>query len=109
MYVCLQSEDIFLIMFESEYQEMKKRPLNVEWLMMDSVILLPPTGTPMTGIEFTKRLPCGEEERARRAIRVFLLVQELSLQLSGEPETQLPLSDYSACVQVDNVLGPQQQ
>lgn len=56
----LQSEDIFLIMFESEYQEMKKKPLNVERLMMDSVILLPPTGTPMTGIEFTKRLPCGE-------------------------------------------------
>uniref|UniRef100_A0A1B6EUJ7 Uncharacterized protein n=1 Tax=Cuerna arida TaxID=1464854 RepID=A0A1B6EUJ7_9HEMI len=99
-----KSEDIFLIMFESEYQEMKKRPLNVEWLMMDSVILLPPTGTPMTGIEFTKRLPCGEEERARRAIRVFLLVRELNLQLSGESETQLPLSDYSACVQVDNVL-----
>ena len=47
-------------MFEDEYHEMKKKPLNVEWLMMDSNILLPPTGTPMTGIEFTKRLPCGE-------------------------------------------------
>lgn len=47
-------------MFEDEYSEIKKRPLNVEWLMMDSNILLPPTGTPMTGIEFTKRLPCGE-------------------------------------------------
>lgn len=47
-------------MFEDEYSEVKKRPLNVEWLMMDSNILLPPTGTPMTGIEFTKRLPCGE-------------------------------------------------
>lgn len=56
----LQSEDIFLDMFEDEYSEIKKRPLNVEWLMMDSNILLPPTGTPMTGIEFTKRLPCGE-------------------------------------------------
>lgn len=47
-------------MFEDEYEEMKKRPLNVEWLMMDSNVLLPPTGTPMTGIEFTRRLPCGE-------------------------------------------------
>jgi len=26
-------------------------------------------GTPLTGIEFRKRLPCGEVERARRAIR----------------------------------------
>lgn len=56
----LQSEDIFLDMFEDEYSEIQKRPLKVEWLMMDSNILLPPTGTPMTGIEFSKRLPCGE-------------------------------------------------
>ena len=34
--------------------------LKVEYLLQDSSILLPPTGTPMTGIEFTKRLPCGE-------------------------------------------------
>lgn len=52
-------------MFEDEYSEIQKRPLNVEWLMMDSNILLPPTGTPMTGIEFSKRLPCGEVDRNR--------------------------------------------
>lgn len=52
-------------MFEDEYSEIQKRPLNVEWLMMDSNILLPPTGTPMTGIEFSKRLPCGEVCRNR--------------------------------------------
>lgn len=34
--------------------------------MMDSNLLLPPTGTPLSGIEFHKRLPCGEVERARR-------------------------------------------
>lgn len=39
---------------------MSKTSLNVEWLCMDSAILLPPTGTPLTGIAFTKRLPCGE-------------------------------------------------
>lgn len=47
-------------MFEDEYYDMKKRPLNVEWLMMDSNLLLQPTNTPMTGVEFCKRLPCGE-------------------------------------------------
>ena len=41
-------------------------PLNVEYLMMDASILLPPTGTPLTGIDFCKRLPCGEVERARK-------------------------------------------
>lgn len=99
-----KSEDIFLDMFEDEYSEIQKRPLNVEWLMMDSNILLPPTGTPMTGIEFTKRLPCGEVERARRAIRVFFLIRDLSLTLSMEPETQLPLTNPANCIQVDNVL-----
>lgn len=38
--------------------------------MMDSKLLLPPTGTPLSGIEFHKRLPCGEVERARR-VRIF--------------------------------------
>lgn len=51
---------MFLDMFEDEFHEMKKRPLNVERLTMDSNVLLPPTGTPLTGIEFSKRLPCGE-------------------------------------------------
>ncbi|KYQ47513.1 Protein CLEC16A [Trachymyrmex zeteki] len=99
-----KSEDIFLDMFEDEYSEIQKRPLNVEWLMMDSNILLPPTGTPMTGIEFSKRLPCGEVERARRAIRVFFLIRELSLILNMEMETQLPLTNPVNCVQVNNVL-----
>lgn len=117
-------------MFEDEYSEIKKRPLNVEWLMMDSNILLPPTGTPMTGIEFTKRLPCGEVstrkekyifsnkiqyimlkcanylqvERARRAIRVFFLIRELSLNLNIEEDNQLPLTNPANCVQINNVL-----
>ena len=53
-------------MFEDEYSEIQKKPLKVEWLMMDSNILLPPTGTPMTGIEFSKRLPCGEVRNFRK-------------------------------------------
>ncbi|EMP37317.1 Protein CLEC16A [Chelonia mydas] len=44
----------------------KIKPMNVEYLMMDASILLPPTGTPLTGIDFVKRLPCGDVERTRR-------------------------------------------
>lgn len=55
-----KSEDMFLELFEAEVNEIIKRPLQVDYLLQDSSILLPPTGTPMTGIEFTKRLPCGE-------------------------------------------------
>lgn len=40
--------------------------MNVEHLMMDASVLLPPTGTPLTGIDFVRRLPCGEVERARK-------------------------------------------
>ncbi|XP_060588288.1 protein CLEC16A-like isoform X2 [Ruditapes philippinarum] len=99
-----KSEEIFLDMFEDEYNEMKSRPLNVEYLTMDASILLPPTGTPLTGIDFNKRLPCGEVERARRAIRVFFLVRDLSLSLLQEEERQLPLTKDKDCVKIDNIL-----
>ena len=65
----MQSEEIFLDMFEDEYRESTLRPTRIDYVMSDASLLLPPTGTPLTGIDFTKRLPCGEVERARRAIR----------------------------------------
>lgn len=45
---------------------------------MDASILLPPTGTPLTGIDFVKRLPCGDVEKTRR--------------VSGTPEIHLQIS-----------------
>ncbi|KAF7266633.1 hypothetical protein GWI33_020130 [Rhynchophorus ferrugineus] len=99
-----KSEEIFLDMFEHEYCDMSKGSLNVEWLCMDSAILLPPTGTPMTGIDFIKRLPCGESEKARRAIRLFFLMRATLLTLSGDVETQLPLTNPQSCVQIDQAL-----
>ena len=42
------------------------KPLNVERLMMDASLLLPVTATPLTGIEFSKRLACGEGEHTQR-------------------------------------------
>ncbi|XP_050345845.1 protein CLEC16A homolog isoform X1 [Nymphalis io] len=97
-------DDIFLDMFEDEYCEMSKRPLNVEWLCMDAAILLPPTRTPMSGIAFEKRLPSGEMERARRAIRTFFLIRDLYLKLTGKPETQLPLANPAPFVPVGDTL-----
>lgn len=83
---------------------MMKSVLNVEFLCMDSTILLPPTGTPLTGIGFTRRLPCGEVEKARRAIRVFFYLRKMCQNVSGEIENLLPLSNPNKCIQVDNVL-----
>lgn len=80
------------------------KPMNVEYLMMDASILLPPTGTPLTGIDFVKRLPCGDVEKTRRAIRVFFMLRSLSLRLRGEPETQLPLTREEDLIKTDDVL-----
>ncbi|CAL1589014.1 unnamed protein product [Knipowitschia caucasica] len=99
-----KGEEIFLDMFEDEYRSMTSKPLNVEYLMMDASILLPPTGTPLTGIDFVKRLPCGDVEKTRRAIRVFFMLRLLSLQLQGEPETQLPLTRPEDLIKTDDVL-----
>ncbi|KAK7939871.1 hypothetical protein WMY93_003197 [Mugilogobius chulae] len=82
----------------------KSKPLNVEYLMMDASILLPPTGTPLTGIDFVKRLPCGDVEKTRRAIRVLFMLRSLSLHLQGEPETQLPLTRPEDLIKTDDVL-----
>lgn len=99
-----KGEDIFLDMFEDEYRSMMSKPLNVEYLMMDASILLPPTGTPLTGIDFVKRLPCGDVEKTRKAIRVFFMLRSLSLELQGEPETQLPLTRPEDLIKTDDVL-----
>ena len=40
--------------------------MNVEYVTMDALLLLPPTVTPLTGIDFIKRLPCGDSERTQR-------------------------------------------
>uniref|UniRef100_A0A8C5GK17 C-type lectin domain containing 16A n=1 Tax=Gouania willdenowi TaxID=441366 RepID=A0A8C5GK17_GOUWI len=99
-----KGEEIFLDMFEDEYRSMTSKPLNVEYLMMDASILLPPTVTPLTGIDFVKRLPCGDVEKTRRAIRVLFMLRSLSLQLQGEPETQLPLTRPEDLIKTDDVL-----
>ena len=90
-----------------------------------SFVLLPKV-TPLTGIDFTKRLPCGEVERARRSIRTFFRLRQLSLEIQNKPETKLtinapiqrlflpnhcslylsrlPLSSPDSCIQVQDVL-----
>ncbi|EDO48053.1 predicted protein, partial [Nematostella vectensis] len=99
-----KEDEMFLDMFEDEFRQMKSKPLNVEHLMMDATLLLPITGTPLTGIEFSKRLPCGEVEHTRRAIRVFLMMRELCLALMGRQETRLPLSKVEYSVHLEDVL-----
>ena len=39
-----------------------------------------------------------------QAIRVFFMLRSLSLQLRGEPETQLPLTREEDLIKTDDVL-----
>lgn len=74
-----KSEEIFLDMFEDEQERFQRRTLNIEYLLMDERLLLPSAGSTRNSTDFYRRLPCGEIERARRAISVFLLVRSISL------------------------------
>lgn len=106
-YFKTEDETIFLDIFEEEFCEMKKRKLNVEYLMMDANLLLPPnqlTSLMMNGIDLTRRLPCAADERTRYAVRVFLLIRDLSLVLRGEEEKQLPLTKETTFVKVDQLI-----
>lgn len=58
---------------------LQMKPLNIVHLMMDATLLLPITGTPLTGIEFSKRLPCGEVEHTRRVSTCHMVVRILTL------------------------------
>lgn len=98
------SEEIFLDLFEDEYNEVQKSNFNLEYLCMDATILLPPTGTPMTGINFTRRLPCGDVEKARRAIRAYLYLRNFSNKITEAEEKLLPLTKNDQLVQIENVL-----
>lgn len=51
---------MFLELFEDEYNEIHREKLNVQRLLSDSTLLLPPAHSPMTGIPLSKRLPCGD-------------------------------------------------
>lgn len=99
-----RADEVFLEMFECEYHQVMNKPINVQYVMMDASLLLPPTSTPLTGIEFNKRLPCGKEERARRAIRVFLLLRDLCLLIRNQPEDNLPLNKIENPVCQEDVL-----
>ena len=57
-------------MFEDEYRQVELYPLRIEYLLKDASMLFPPTTTPLSGVEFIKRLPSGDIERARRVNRI---------------------------------------
>ncbi|XP_065579225.1 protein CLEC16A-like isoform X3 [Artemia franciscana] len=99
-----KGEEMFLDLFEAECADMKRKPLNISYLTMDASVLLPPIGTPMSGVEFPKRLPCGDVERARRTVRVFLSLRSLHLAVKNDIETVLPLASPQTGIKEGEIL-----
>uniref|UniRef100_A0A2S2QFM6 Protein CLEC16A n=2 Tax=Sipha flava TaxID=143950 RepID=A0A2S2QFM6_9HEMI len=100
-----KKEEMFLELFEDEYNEMHREKLNVQRLLSDSTLLLPPAHSPMTGIPLSKRLPCGDVERTRHFIYSFLLIRKLLITYEGKEESQLPLVDRSKCFVFDTPIN----
>jgi len=69
---------MFLELFEDEYNEMHREVLNVQRLLSDSTLLLPPAHSPMTGIPLSKRLPCGDV----RTTMIYLFENNLNNNIS---------------------------
>lgn len=103
-YRTLGEDDMFLEMFEDEFAHEKRFLLKADYLLMDATMLLPPAGTPLTGIDFTRRLPCGQTEKARRAMRVFFAIRDFSQTLNEEQETRLPLTPYTTSVVTEDIV-----
>lgn len=78
--------------------------MHCELILRDWSILLTPTSTPLSGIEFTRRFPCGDTEKLKQNIRVFFLLRNLCLNLTNEIENQLPLTKQEHLVKENNAL-----
>ena len=101
-----KSEDTFVDTFEDEFNHFyDRRRVNVERILGDSNLLLQPAASsPLSGVDFANRLPCGEAERTRLAMRTYFTLRDLSLQMRGENETELPLFKIDAIVNQGDAL-----
>ena len=80
------------------------KSINIETLLRDWSILLEPTSTPLSGIDFVRRYPNGDTEKLKQSIRTFFLLRDLCLHLSNEKENQLPLTKQAALVKENDAL-----
>ncbi|XP_063722479.1 protein CLEC16A-like isoform X2 [Symsagittifera roscoffensis] len=100
-----KSEEMFLDLFESEFETSKNKRTIVSRLIQDAPIILPPVSTPLSGISANKRLPCGEMELTKLAMCCFFELRNLSLELQNSVDSLLPLAKESDLVQEGDRLN----
>ncbi|CAI5446636.1 unnamed protein product [Caenorhabditis angaria] len=87
--ISVNSETLFLEWFEDEYAEFEVNHVNFDIIGYE--MLLPPAATPLSGLPLHKRLPSGFEERVRTKILFYLHIRKLERDLTGEPDSELPV------------------
>ena len=84
-------DTMFADALDLEFTDVLANNVKLLRVLNDPSILLPPCPTPLSGVELSKRLPCGENEICRSKIRTFCLIRNLyTTSLAIEEET-LPL------------------
>ncbi|RNA07939.1 CLEC16A isoform X2, partial [Brachionus plicatilis] len=99
-----RTEEMFLDMFEHEYHSFNSHTFSCEMLLREWSILLTPRSTPLSGIELTKRFPCGDTEKLKHLMRTFFLIRNLCLNLNNQIENQLPLTKQEHLVKENDAL-----
>ncbi len=66
---------VFLELFDTEVRGYKAP--NFEFLIKDAALLLPVSGTPMSRLDLSRRLPSGQVEQTQKAIQQYLVLREL--------------------------------
>lgn len=84
-----EQEMTYLSLFDSEYNDMKKKQLSIDLLLMDSI---PATSN---GSIANHHMQPNEIDRARYQIRDFLLWRQLLLNIKNEKDRELSLNNTS--------------
>uniref|UniRef100_A0A8R1I2N6 FPL domain-containing protein n=1 Tax=Caenorhabditis japonica TaxID=281687 RepID=A0A8R1I2N6_CAEJA len=88
----VNGENLFLEWFEDEYAEFEVNHINFDIIGYE--MLLPPAATPLSNLPLHKRLSSGFEERLRTQIIFYLHIRKLERDLTGEPDTELPVKVF---------------
>ncbi|GMS91072.1 hypothetical protein PENTCL1PPCAC_13247, partial [Pristionchus entomophagus] len=82
-------KDLFIDMFDEEYIEFESFRLRLD--VVGHELLLPPSSSPMSGLQLNKRIPSGREEATRATLQSYLHVRKLERDMGDGCEDELPV------------------
>ena len=91
-------DSMFADTLDLEFTDVLTRNIRLDRVLNDPSILLPPCPTPLTGVELSKRLPCGDNEVCRSKIRTFCLIRNFYNSSLALAEEMLPLVPINTSV-----------